>query len=169
VARWKIIVTNMIQGHIDLPDLTAELNALQFSDYFQCYQQTPEVEKYYNQYNSSIWQMLEDCPDWVNDLSKQVPQDFEHYVVSVINILPGNTIPYHADKHYLLQKEHGAGDTYRYLIFLEDWQSGHYFEIYNQPLVSWRRGDWIKFHRNEWHLAGNMGTTPFFSAQVTVK
>ena len=108
----------MIQGNIDLPDLTTELSQLAFTDYFQCYQQIAEVD---------------------------------------------------ADKHYLLQKSHGVGDTYRYLIFLEDWQSGHYFEIYNQPLVAWRRGDWIKFHRDEWHLAGNMGTRPFFSAQVTVK
>ena len=159
----------MIQGNIDLPDLTTELSQLAFTDYFQCYQQIAEVEQYYNKYNSSIWQMLEDCPGWVDHLSTQIPQDFEHYVVSVINILPGNTIPYHADKHYLLQKAHGKGDTYRYLIFLEDWQSGHYFEIYNQPLVAWRRGDWIKFYRDEWHLAGNMGTRPFFSAQVTVK
>ena len=113
--------------------------------------------------------MFDESPAWVHDLATQVPQDFVAHEVSVINIPPGQTIPYHLDYHYLLQRNHGQGDTWRYLIFLEDWRRGHYFEVQNEPVIKWRRGDWIKFHRNDWHLAGNMGTEPFYSAQVTVK
>ena len=160
----------MISGHISLNVSNDEIKTLKFKDHFQCYQQVPETEKYYTKENSSIWQMFdEDSPDWVHSLATQVPQDFTNSVVSVINIPPGQTIPYHCDKHYLLQKKYGQGETWRYLIMLEDWKKGHYFEIEDQPYVKWRAGDWVKIPQSAWHLAGNMGTDPFYSAQVTVK
>lgn len=158
----------MTTGRLLLPD-HMDLSALEFNDYFQCYQQTPEVEKYYIKENSSIWQILDNNPGWVHELAKRVPRDFSHHEVSIIKIEPGNTVPYHVDKHYILQQNHGPGDTWRYLIFLEDWKMGHYFEVHDKPVVEWKAGDWIKFHRTDWHLAGNMGIEPFFSAQVTVK
>ena len=159
----------MITGNLTLPSDMC-LNLLSFKDHFQCYQQVPETVKYYTKENSSIWQMFdEECPQWIHDLSKMVPQDFDHSVVSVINIPPGQTIPLHVDKHYILQKQYGEGNTWRYLIMLEDWKSGHYFEYNNQPLVNWKAGDYIKIPRDQWHLAGNMGIHPFYSAQVTVK
>jgi hypothetical protein len=142
---------------------------LQFSDYFQCYQQTPASLQYYTPENSSIWQMFDDSPLWVHKLADEIPQDFTHHEVSVIKICPGNTIPYHQDKHYLLQKKYGPGETWRYLIFLEDWKSGHYFEINDQPMILGKAGDWIKFHRSQWHLGGNMGQESFYSAQITVR
>lgn len=159
----------MNQGHIELNIKDSDLSGLAFQDHFQCYQQVPETELYYTKHNSSIWQMFGESPAWVHDLAEAVPRDFQHHEVSVIKIPPGQTIPLHQDKHYLLQKNHGAGETWRYLIFLEDWKSGHYFEIENQPIVGWRAGDWIKFHRSQWHLGGNMGIHPFYSAQITVK
>lgn len=160
----------MINGHITIDASPNEIKSLDFKDYFQCYQQMPEVEKYYTKENSSIWQMFDgEIPQWVHNLANKVPQDFKQSVVSVINIPPGQTIPYHRDKHYLIQQLYGQGETWRYLIMLEDWKSGHYFEIKDQPLTRWRAGDWFKIHRLDWHLAGNMGIEPFYSAQVTVK
>ena len=151
---------------IDIPH--AQLENIRFEDYFQCYQQYDKIEQYYTENNSSIWQMFETSPQWVHDLAKKIPQDFDHHVVSVINIPPGQTIPHHVDKHYKLKQEHGEGESYRYLIFLEDWKRGHYYEVHDQPFVKWRRGDWVKFGIDDWHLAGNMGDEPFYSAQVTV-
>ena len=151
---------------IDIPH--AQLENIRFEDYFQCYQQYDKIEQYYTENNSSIWQMFETSPQWVHDLAKKIPQDFDHHVVSVINIPPGQTIPHHVDKHYKLKQEHGEGESYRYLIFLEDWKRGHYYEVHDQPFVKWRRGDWVKFGVDDWHLAGNMGDEPFYSAQITV-
>ena len=160
----------MIKGNIELHIGKPELDALDFTDYSACYTQTPETKRYYTPENSSIWQMFdEESPDWVHDLAKQVPQDFEHQAVSVINIPPGQTIPYHKDKHYILQQQYGAGETWRYLIFLENWKPGHYFEIYNEPFVAWRAGDWVKIRQRDWHIAANVGLEPFYSAQITVK
>jgi hypothetical protein len=160
----------MNNGHLDLTITLAELDALDFYDYFQCYQQTDETQLYYNKNNSSIWQMFDEAPEWVHDLSKKIPQVFDHHVVSVIKILPGNTIPLHKDYHYKLRTQHNvqSGLSYRYLVFLEDWKSGHYFELENKPIIGWKAGDWIRFSNEEWHIAGNMGVEPFYTAQVTV-
>lgn len=156
------------KGHIDLSVGIDQFEQIQFIDYSQCYQQTEASENFYTAANSSIWQMFDESPSWVHDLAAQVPQDFSHHVVSVIKLMPGNTIPLHRDYHYILQQKFGQGNTWRYLIFLEDWKSGHYFEISKQPCTSWQAGDWIKFSRDQWHLAGNMGQQPFYSAQITV-
>ncbi len=166
-VRWRAIVINY--GRISVDVTQDQLSSLRFNDYFQCYQQTPEVAKYYTQHNSSIWQMFnEDCPQWVWDLANKIPQDFDRFVVSVIRLDPGQTIPYHVDKHFKLREAYGEGDTSRYLIFLEDWKRGHYYDIHDQPFLKWRSGDWVKFGPQDWHTAGNMGTEPFYSAQVTV-
>ena len=54
-------------GKIDNFGITHDqMSQLNFDDYFQCYQQTPAIEKYYTKYNSSIWQMFETAPQWVN-------------------------------------------------------------------------------------------------------
>lgn len=155
-------------GKLDI-DVTAKmLNDLKFVDYFQCYRQYDKLHHYYTEGNSSIWQMFEESPQWVYDFAKQLPQDFDHHVVSVIKIDPGQTIPHHVDKHFKLKETHGEGESYRYLIFLEDWKRGHYYEVHDQPFTKWSAGEWVKFGNDDWHIAGNMGDEPFYSAQVTV-
>jgi hypothetical protein len=151
---------------IDIPH--AQLENIRFEDYFQCYQQYDALKEFYTEHNSSIWQMFEDSPDWVHNLSNLIPQDFDHHVVSVIKIDPGQTIPHHVDKHFKLKQQHGEGESYRYLIFLEDWKRGHYYEVHDQPFTKWKAGDWVKFGIDDWHIAGNMGDESFYSAQVTV-
>ena len=142
---------------------------VRFQDSLLCYRQTPATKKYYNEHNSRVWQMLDESPDWVHNLSRQIPQDFTNHVVSITCLDPGQTIPCHIDLHMVLREKFGNGDTWRYLIFIEDWKQGHYFEIQNKPIVKWKAGDWIKFSRDEWHLGGNMGSEPFYSVQITVK
>lgn len=158
----------MNSGSIKLDIKQQDLLDLDFQKHFSTYRQTPETELYYVDDNSSIWQIFNDeCPQWLHDLKQQVPQDFDHSVVSVIKIDPGNTIPWHLDLHTLIQERYGAGDTHRYLIFLEDWKTGHYFQREQTPFVNWQAGDWVKFSQPQWHVAGNMGLEPFYTAQVT--
>lgn len=158
----------MIKGHINLDINENDLQNLKFEDHFQTYQQRPEISQYYTAENSSIWQMFhEESPAWVHALSKKVPQDFDHAVVSVIRVDPGQTVPLHVDRHYWVQEIHGKGRTHRYLIMLEDWKSGHYFELEEEPVVKWKAGDWIRFDQPQWHLGSNSGIEPWYSVQVT--
>lgn len=154
-------------GHVDIEIFKSDLDNINFVDCQTCYRQYDALEKYYNEHNSKVWQMFEDSPNYIHDLANKVPQGFKHHVVSVIRIDPGNTIPNHLDKHYKLKEEFGDGEINRFLVFLEDWKKGHYFEVQDQPYIKWRRGDWVSFGPIDWHLAGNMGDQPLYCAQVT--
>lgn len=94
---------------------------------------------------------------------------FPRSSVSVIKQLPGNTIPGHSDTFYTFCRQYNveSQDVIRVNIFLEDWQSGHYFEINNNPILQWRKGDAIIINHEELHLSGNMGSTPKYTMQVT--
>ena len=37
-----------------------------------------------------------------------------------------------------------------------------YYEVHEQT-TKWRKGDWVKFGIDDWHLAGNMGEYPLLS------
>ena len=160
-------------GHLDIEVQSDQLRDLNFFELHECYRQYEMLDQYYNKHNSSIWQMFDyDCPQWLWDIAKNLLvslDDHADFVVSVIKLDPGNTVPNHVDAHFKVQEKYGKGKTARYLIMLEDWKTGHYYELQQQPYVKWRAGDWTKFEQDDWHLAGNMGDEPFYSMQVTVK
>ena len=154
-----------------IPDF--DLSEINFTDRESCYQQVDGMENYYCPENSSIWQMFEnDIPDPLRALVDDLPDTFTEFTESITRIDPGNTVPYHSDKHYKIRQTAEwltyGGETFRYLIFLEDWKSGHYFEIEGKPFLNWKKGDWVKFGQEDWHLAGNSGVDPFYAAQITV-
>jgi hypothetical protein len=60
-----------------------------------------------------------------------------------------------------------AEQMYRGIVFLEDWKSGHYFEIDGRPLMPWRAGDWVYWNNAVPHYAGNFGTEPRYTMQIT--
>ena len=94
---------------------------------------------------------------------------FPRYSVSIMKQAPGQTLPSHEDTFFKIANEYSV-DPYaccRVNIFLEDWQSGHYFEINENPVLQWQRGDAIIILRDEPHLSGNMGMTNKYTMQVT--
>lgn len=83
----------------------------------------------------------------------------------------GTILPNHADlyKKYievfnLNGQEHWI---YRAIVFLEDWQSGHYLEVDNMPIVNWRSGDCVIWRYNTPHIAANLGDLPRYTLQIT--
>lgn len=94
---------------------------------------------------------------------------FPRYSVGIMKQPPGQTLPCHEDTFYKFASVHEI-DPYkccRVNIFLEDWQSGHYFEINEKSVLHWKRGDAIIIRRDEPHLSGNMGMTTKYTMQVT--
>lgn len=55
----------------------------------------------------------------------------------------------------------------RAIVFLEDWQSGHYLEVDGQAVVHWRAGDTVSWAYDTPHMAANMGLEPRYTLQVT--
>jgi hypothetical protein len=83
----------------------------------------------------------------------------------------GTVLPNHQDlyKKYvelfnLQGQEHWV---YRAIVFLEDWQSGHYFEIDGNPVKEWRAGDCVEWRYDTPHMAANIGLLPRYTLQIT--
>jgi len=94
---------------------------------------------------------------------------FDRCTIAIMWQMPGQTLPSHVDTFYMVSKKFGvdANDCIRVNIFLEDWQSGHYFEINEQPILHWKRGDAIIIEKDEPHLSANNGMVPKYTMQIT--
>ena len=94
---------------------------------------------------------------------------FDRCTLSIIKQLPGKTMPRHADTFGKASYDFHINrkDCVRVNIFLEDWKSGHYFEINDNPIVPWKRGDAVIIEKDEPHLSANNGMEPKFTMQVT--
>jgi len=159
--------------HIDLPhfdfvsldwiehdNVTSQGRAIEFEEQNQMYRRAG-----YTEFNSFYYQAF----DMSQEILKFADSLFPRCSVSVMRQPPGQTLPSHEDTFFRFAKTHNVDpyDCIRVNIFLEDWRSGHYFEINNTPVVPWQSGDAVVIHRDEPHLSGNMGMTEKFTMQVT--
>ena len=83
----------------------------------------------------------------------------------------GTVLPTHGDlykKYVQLFNLQGREHTIkRAIIFLEDWQSGHYAELMDVPFVDWRAGAALEWVYDTPHMAANLGLTPRYTLQIT--
>lgn len=157
-------------GHFDLSNLGYSMANVQLTDSVVCYRQLPVMDQYYHEGNSKAWQAFDtELPEELQKLPSLIPHGFTDYTLSVIRIDPGNTVPLHLDKFYKIRSRypHQEIKPWRFLVFLEDWKSGHYFEINEEAVTGWSAGDVWKFTDEVWHLGLCGGTEPFWSAQIT--
>jgi hypothetical protein len=94
---------------------------------------------------------------------------FSEYSLSVIKQMPGQTIPEHFDTFYQFCKKNNCTkeEVCRLNFFLEDWKSGHYFELLGEPFIKWRKMNFKVIRYNQPHLSGNMGLVPKYTMQIT--
>lgn len=94
---------------------------------------------------------------------------FDRCTVAVMYQMPGQVLPEHVDTFYMVSKKFQVNpeDCIRVNIFLEDWKSGHYFEINETPILQWKQGDAIIIEKDEPHLSANNGMIPKYTMQVT--
>tara|TARA_R110001592_G_scaffold139907_2_gene360397 strand:+ start:777 stop:1295 length:519 start_codon:yes stop_codon:yes gene_type:complete len=94
---------------------------------------------------------------------------FHPYVDSFINRQePGQYYAPHTDRFERMRKRFGVQvkDCLRIMIFLEDWQMGHYFEIGKKPFTDWKAGDVMAIPPNVVHLSMNGGWTQKYTWQI---
>jgi len=89
-----------------------------------------------------------------------------YYRMRTGTILPTHRDLYkrYVDLHQLQGQEHTIR---RAVIFLENWQPGHYLECDGQAWVHWRAGDGVVWQYDTPHMAANMGLTARYTLQVT--
>jgi hypothetical protein len=84
---------------------------------------------------------------------------------------PGTILPNHRDlykKYVSLFNLQGQEHTIRRaVVFLEDWQPGHYAEYENTPFVNWRAGATVEWEYNALHMAANVGIEDRYTLQIT--
>jgi len=83
----------------------------------------------------------------------------------------GTVMPVHQDlyKKYIdIFRLHGNETKIkRALVLLENWKSGHYLEVNNQPFVNWQAGQVVEWAYDTPHSAANIGLEDRYTLQIT--
>lgn len=106
-------------------------------------------------------------PQWVEDVSKYLNLKNCGYVFYKMKTL--DIMPIHVDRYkkYCEVFDVDYEQVCRAVIFLEDWQSGHYFEINKAAIVNWSAGDTIVWQGDVPHSASNIGIADRYTLQIT--
>lgn len=90
---------------------------------------------------------------------------------SYYRMQPGTILPTHQDlylKYVELFNLQGQEQSIRRaVIFLEDWQPGHYAEYMDVPHTNWKAGATVEWQYDTPHMAANVGLTPRYTLQIT--
>jgi len=119
-------------------------------------------------FTGDMYDMRNPEPQWIDPFRKIFP--WRYFSWSVYRMGPGTVLPQHSDTYQRFREIYGVTDIdsiYRAIVFLEPWQSGHYFEIDSTPIVSWAAGDTVIWHSDLEHVAANMGITDRYTLQIT--
>lgn len=112
-------------------------------------------------------------PKWTPIITKTFENTYgwKNVGCTFYRMMPGTMLPNHIDKYKNYAKIFNLiGEENRIkraLVFLEDWQSGHYFELNGSPYLNWRAGDIQIWNNDTPHAAGNMGIVPRYTLQIT--
>ena len=90
---------------------------------------------------------------------------------SYYRMTSGTVMPVHQDRYLkyidLFDLQGQEHTIRRALVLLQDWQSGHYLEVGDRPLVDWRAGTVAEWCYDTPHMAANIGLTPRYTLQIT--
>jgi hypothetical protein len=117
-------------------------------------------------FTGDMYDMRNPEPIWMAGIRQLVP--WKYFSWSVYRMGPGCVLPTHGDTYARFREIYNHdGDIYRAVFFMEDWQSGHYFEIDSIPKTNWRAGDYVYWKNDTTHLAANVGRTDRYTLQIT--
>jgi len=122
----------------------------------------------YQNYTGLMRDQSQKLPGWCYEVAKQLP--LQNSGITLYCMCPGVIMPEHSDtfiKYREIMKLKSTDDVGRAVVFLEDWKSGHYFEINETPIVNWRKGDYILWKNDTPHMAANLGKENRYTMQVT--
>lgn len=109
-----------------------------------------------------------DMPDFAQPFLKLL--DWDNISLKFYMMLPFEGLPPHRDSYVGYKKHYGVEDVskvWRCVVFLENWKSGHYFDVENFGFVNWRAGDYVLLNHTALHYAVNMGNEPRYTLQIT--
>ena len=121
---------------------------------------------HYDKYTGELVD-FKNLPDWVMPIAESTGMSM--IGASLYKMTPGCILPLHRDTYQLYKDFHKITHTRirRIVVFLEDWQSGHYLEVNGNALTDWKAGDWAGWNYDCEHLAANLGNTDRYTMQIT--
>jgi hypothetical protein len=135
------------------PDSLAEWNALGYTQ---------------TRFTGDMYDMRNTEPNWIANIRYYF--QWQNFSWSVYRMSPGTSLPEHQDTYKKFRELHQVQDPKvicRAIIFLEDWQQGHYFDIDGVPITQWRAGDGVQWNWDTKHTAANVGKTNRYTLQIT--
>ena len=96
--------------------------------------------------------------------------DWDNVGITFFLMQTCEALPLHVDKFNRYRDMSNLKDNssvQRCIVFLENWKSGHYFEIGGVPLLNWYKGDYVFWDADVPHFAGNFGLEPRYTLQIT--
>lgn len=118
--------------------------------------------------NGAVYNMKRELPNYATPFLNMF--DWINVGLTFYRMNTCEALPLHRDSYISYRKMWSVEDTsllWRCIVFLEDWKSGHYFEIDGNPHLNWRRGDYVVWNYDVPHFAGNFGTDPRYTMQIT--
>ena len=110
-------------------------------------------------------------PSWNDKIVEWVREEFELEDIGCCyyRMVTNEILPTHGDDYKLYREKFDCelDDINRIIIFLEDWKSGHYFEMDGEPKVNWKAGNFIIWRGGIEHMAANIGIEDRYTLQIT--
>ena len=122
----------------------------------------------YEKYTGLMRDQSQQLPDWCFNVLEQIP--LQNSLITLYCMTPGTIMPEHSDAFVKYREILSLKETDNVgiaVIFLEDWKSGHYFEIDETPIVDWKKGEYVLWKNDTPHMAANLGKENRYTMQVT--
>ena len=143
----------------------------------ECFNDTHQIlvwraQGYANRFTGDMCDMRGRQPSWNQRfIDIFAGQGWQDIGTSYYRMGTGTVLPTHRDSYAryislfgLQGREHTIR---RAIVFLEDWQPGHYAEYEDQAFVNWRAGAVVEWCYDAPHMAANLGHTPRYTLQIT--
>lgn len=149
---------------------TLEYENEQFNDETQI--QIWQAQGYANKFTGDMCDMRKPQPTWNQRfIDIFTGQGWQDIGTSYYRMHTGTVLPTHNDlykKYIELFDLQGREHTIRRaIVFLQDWQPGHYAEYLDCAYVNWRAGAVVEWTYDTPHMAANLGPTPRYTLQIT--
>jgi len=130
------------------------------------------AQGYANKFTGDLCDMRSQQPSWNHKfIDYYQAQGWADIGTSYYRMFTGTVLPMHSDLYLKYVKLFGLqGQEHcirRAVVFLEPWQSGHYFESMGLVYTHWQAGDVVEWNYDTPHLAANIGITPRYTLQIT--
>ena len=122
---------------------------------------------YHKSFSGGMYDSRNPMPDWVDYVANKIGLTNCGYVFYKMDTL--DIMPTHIDHFDTYERVFGVtrDNTYRALVFMEDWKPGHYLEFNGEGWTNWSAGDYAIWSADVPHAASNIGVDPRYTLQIT--